>query len=259
MAHCRERMSGKDPKEKRPVPLSQARATDSYIGRLSGDIAGLTKAMAAAAPEVSQGRFRERAYQARAVMSRDEIRVALTDGLRDAKGNFDALKTAWWPALRQALEQAGGDGLDVWLYGLFSPPGRAPRQPLFTALSEALIRLAASATFEPDAQAIITLVDAELAAPKPTPLSFKQLEKELEGKLEVDEALSIRSATTDELSRRLKEIGASLEKLRDEMRSGPGKQGGGLYSNFARLKYEVKLLDLELKRREGTLTARARF
>ena len=36
----------------------------------------------------------------------------------------------------------------------------------------------------------------------------------------------------------------------------PGKQGGGLYSNFARLKYEVKLLDLELKRRDGKLVAR---
>lgn len=249
-------MSGKDPKDKRPVPLTQARLTDSYIGRLTGDLAGLTKAIAAAAPEVSQGRFRERAYQARAVMSRDEIRAALTDGLRDAKGRFEALKTAWWPALRQALEQAGGDGLDVWLYGLFAPPGRAPRQPLFTSLSEALIRLPSSATFEPDAQAIITLVDTELAAPKPAPLSFKQLEKELEGKLEVDEVLSIRSATLEELTRRLTEVGASLEKLRDEMR-GPGKQGGGLYSNFARLKYEVKLLDLELKRRDGKLVARS--
>ena len=252
-------MSGKDPKDKRPVPLTQARLTDSYIGRLTGDLAGLTKAIAAAAPEVSQGRFRERAYQARAVMSRDEIRAALTDGLRDAKGNFEALKTAWWPALRQALEQAGGDGLDVWLYGLFAPPGRAPRQPLFTALSEALIRLPPGATFEADAQAIIALVDTELAAPKPVPLSFKQLEKELEGKLEVDEVLGIRSATLEELTRRLTEVGASLEKLRDEMRGGSGKQGGGLYSNFARLKYEVKLLDLELKRRDGKLVARSNF
>lgn len=255
MAHCRARMSGKDPKDKRPIPLSEARLTDSYMGRLSGEFAAF-KPNAAAAPEVSQGRFRERAYQARAVMSRDEIRVALKDGVLAAKGDFEALKTSWWPALRQALEQAGGDGLDVWLYGLVVPPARAPRQPLFSTLSEALIALPESAGFDDAAGAIVALVDAELSAPKLVPLSFKQLEKQLEGKLEVDEVLSIRSATTTELSRRLTEIGASLEKLRDEMRSGPGKQGGGLYSNFARLKYEVKVLDLERKRRDGTLAGR---
>ncbi len=251
-------MSGKDPKEKRPVPLSQARATDSYLGRITGEISGLNK-IAAAAPEASLGRFRERAYVARAVMSRDEIRAALTDGLRDAKGSFDALKTAWWPALRQAIEQAGGDGLDVWLYTLMTPPGRSQRQALFNNLAEAWIRVATSAAFDTDAQAIITLVDAELGAAKVVPLSFKQLERDLEGKLEVDEVFSVRSATGSELSRRFKEIGASLDKLRDEMRTGPGKQGGGLFSNFARLKYEVKLLELELKRREGKLTSRSGF
>jgi hypothetical protein len=145
----------------------------------------------------------------------------------------------------------------VWLYALMTPPGRSPRQLLFTNLAEAWIRQASSAAFETDAQAIIALVDAELGAPKPVPLSFKQLERDLEGKLEVDEVFSIRSAAPQELSRRFIEISASLEKLRDEMRKGPGKQGGGLFSNFARLKYEVKLLDLELKRRDGKLIKRS--
>src|SRR5699024_9848105 len=135
------------------------------IGLSSSEISGLKKLASAVAPEASLGRFRERAYVARAVMSREEIRTALTDGLRDAKGAFEALKTAWWPALRQAIGQAGGDGLDVWLYTLMTPPGRSPRQHLFQNLSEAVIRLQSSAAFDADAQAIITLVDTELGAP----------------------------------------------------------------------------------------------
>ncbi|MGV3622444.1 MAG: hypothetical protein ACO1OB_16620 [Archangium sp.] len=241
--------------------------TDSYVGRMKVSVSELNK-VAEAAPEVSQGPWRERAYQARSVMDRQELNQTLLAALRTSLSNanlprvaFDALKPVWLPALRQAIEQAGGDGIDVWLYGLFAPPVRVPKQTLFADIAEALIRMRNArdlGKFEEEALKIVERIDTAVADPARAKISFKQMEKELEGKLEVDEVLGVRGSTDDELSRRLHEFGGSMTKLRDEIR-GSGKQPSGIFANFVRLKYELKILDLEMKRRSGTLQARSAF
>jgi hypothetical protein len=168
---------------------------------------------------------------------------------------FDQVRDAWLPLLRQALEQAGGDGLDTWLLGLFSPPGRPAKQGFFTDLVEALLRMRAAkdlALFEEEALKTIALVDAALGS-APVKLSFKQMEKQLEGKLEVDDLLKLRAGTDDDLTRRLGEIDGTMSQLRDQIRKMPGKQPDGMYANFVRLKAELRVLDCELKRRAGTL------
>ncbi len=242
--------------------------TDSYVGKLKVSLTDLKKA-AEAAPEVSQGPWRERAYQARTAMDRQEINAELLGALRTSLGSanhprvaMDALRPVWLPVLRQALEQGGGDGIDSWLNCLFTPPGRLARHSLFNDIADALIRLRTArdlALFEEEALKLVDRIDTVLSAPARAKLSFKLMEKELEGKLEVDEVLTVRAGVDEELNRRFTEIGASMTKLRDEIRTLPGTQPGGMFANFVRLKYELKLLDLEMKRRSGTLKARSVF
>ena len=93
-----------------------------------------------------------------------------------------------------------------------------------------------------------------VANPSPVParkLSLKQLEKELEGKLEVDELFAIASGTDDELARRLEEIDGTMGQLRDQIRTRPGTQPDGMYANFVRLKAEVRVIDAELQARKA--------
>ena len=87
------------------------------------------------------------------------------------------------------------------------------------------------------------------APPKP---SFKQTERQLEGKLEVDELLGIRSGAEEDLTRRLTEIGNTMGQLRDQIRKMPGKHPAGMYANFVRLKAELRGRDAERERRAGT-------
>jgi hypothetical protein len=96
---------------------------------------------------------------------------------------------------------------------------------------------------------VIATVQRVLGFEKPRKLSFKALERELEGKLEVDELLLIAVSDDSELTRRLKEIGGTMESLRDQLKKRPGKQPDGMFSNFVRLKAEVRVLDAELRRR----------
>lgn len=240
----------------------EARSEDSFVGGKNKVSFNDLKKAAEAAPEVSQGAWRERVFTPRAVMSRDEVKAGLQSSLRVALASvnqprvaMEKVRPAWLPLLRQALEQAGGDGIDAWLQLLFSPPGKLAKQPLFTDLSENLLRMRHAkdlAGFEEEALKAVELVDAALAT-APTKLSFKQTERQLEGKVEVDELLGIRSGSDDELTRRLTEIGNTMGQLRDQIRTMPGKQPDGMYSNFARLKAELRVLDGELKRRSGTL------
>ena len=126
----------------------EARSEDSFVGgKYKVSLSDLKKA-AEAAPEVSQGAWRERVFTPRAVMSREEVKAGLQSSLRVALASvnqprvaMEKVRPAWLPLLRQALEQAGGDGIDAWLQTLFSPPGKVPNQPLFTELSEALLRM----------------------------------------------------------------------------------------------------------------------
>lgn len=244
------------------LPGFDQRATDSFVGRSKVSLSDIKKA-AEAAPEVSQGAWRERVFTPRAVMSRDEVKLGLQSALRVAMGTvnhpqvaLDRVRQAWLPLLRQALEQAGGDGIDAWLQSLFSPPGGSAKQPFFGELSDGLARMRAAkdlSSFEEEALKSVEQVDAALAN-APVKLSFKQMERQLEGKLEVDELLGIRSGADDDLSRRFTEIGNTMGQLRDQIRKMPGKQPDGMYANFVRLKAELRVLDAELKRRAGTLT-----
>ena len=239
-----------------------ARSEDSFVGGKSKVSLNDLKKAAEAAPEVSQGAWRERVFTPRAVMSREEVKGGLQSALRVALASvnqprvaMEKLRPAWLPLMRQALEQAGGDGIDVWLLSLFSPPGRNPKQPLFVELSEALLRMRDAldlSGFEENALKTVELVDAALAN-APVKLSFKQTERHLEGKLEVDELLGVRAGSEDDLNRRLTEIGNTMGQLRDQIRKMPGKQPDGMYANFVRLKAELRVLDAELKRRAGTL------
>ena len=265
MADSAQRMTTKKPPGDETIkglPGFDQRATDSFVGGTRVSLSDIKKA-AEAAPEVSQGAWRERVFTPRAVMSRDEVKLGLQSSLRVVMGTvnqprvaMEKVRPAWLPLLRQALEQAGGDGLDTWLLGLFTPPGRPGKQPFFAELCDALARMRAAkdlAGFEEEALKTVELVDAALAN-APVKLSFKQMERQLEGKVEVDELLGIRSGADEDLNRRLTEIGNTMGQLRDQIRKMPGKQPDGMYANFVRLKAELRVLDAELKRRAGTLT-----
>lgn len=251
------------------VPID-APPTDSFIGRMklpSGSHPQLNEVPTGpqkvitgeTAPEVSQGKWRDRVFKPRAVLSNDEILKGLEASLRVVLGDanhvrvaFEELRRAWLPTLRQALEQAGGDAFDAWLSALLKPPGRTGMDPLFPALVADFGRLRAAkelAAFEEEAHKVIATVQRVLGFEKPRKLSFKGMEKELEGRLEVDELFVIAVSDEGELTRRLKEIGSTMESLRDQIRQLPGKQPSGMFNNFVRLKVELKVLDAELRRR----------
>ena len=242
----------------RGAPNFEGGPEDSFIGRSKISTGELKKVDKEAAPEVSQGLWRERPYTARTIMTREEIKQGLQASLRvvlstasHPRSAYDALRTGWMPVLRQAIEQAGGDGIDAWLNRLLTPAGAGAKQALYDALGAALLRLRLSkelAGFEEEALKIVATVDAAYQ-PFPVKLSFKQMERELEGKLEVDELLTIHSATPDELQSRLTEIGNTMAQLRDQLKKMPGRQPGGIYANFVRLKAELRVLDAELKDR----------
>ena len=250
----------------RPPPdLSKAHAEDSYVGKTSISLGELKK-VGEAAPEVSQGAWRERVFTPRAIMPREEIKLALGNSLRTglAQGNsrsaMEAMRGVWFPVLRQALEQVGGDGMDSWLLTLLTPPGKPARQPFFGELAKALQTLREAKdlpSFEAEAKRIVEFVDAAFNPPplqRPR-LSFKQMEKLLEGKLEVDELLAIRCGPQDDLHKRFEEIGSTMSQLRAQIQKMPGKQPDGIYSNFVRLKAELRVIDAELRARGVTPAA----
>ncbi len=231
--------------------------TDTYDGSLTPS--GSHKAVSGeAAPEVSQGAWRERVFTPRAVLPLDDIVRGLEDALRVCLSSanhprvaFQEVRKAWMPFLRQAVEQAGGDGLDAWLLAILKLPGKLPNDKLLLELNEALGRMRASrdlAGFEEEALKVMDVVRRGGGAKK---LSFKQMEQELEGKLEVDELMAIVFSDESELVRQLEEIGASMETLRAQLRLMPGKQPDGMYANFVRLKASVRVIGAELKRRSG--------
>lgn len=250
------------------LPAATARSEDSFVGRSKVSLSDIKKAAGEAAPEVSQGAWRERVFTPRAVLPREEVVSGLKASLRTALATanhprvaFDAVRTAWLPLLRQALEQGGGDGIDSWLSILFAFPGKPAKQPLFEQLGQALGAMRAAkdlAAFETEAGQAVTFVEAALST-APVKLSFKQMEKQLEGKLEVDELLVLRGGLEEDLRARYGEIDRTMTQLRDQIRKMPGKQPDGMYANFVRLKAEFRVLDAELQRRSGSLKPKPLF
>jgi hypothetical protein len=243
------------------------KTTDSFVGDAAATAGRSGKVVGEMAAEASQGAWRERVFTPRGVMPSDEILKGLESAIRLSLSNakyariaFDTVRGNWLPFLRQAMEQAGGDGIDVWLVGLFKASPRRPMDPLLTALVAGLVRMRAArdlAHFEEEALKVIEQVSQALASDSPRRLSFKQLERELEGKIEVDDLLLIAFSSEDELTRRMSEIGNTMGQLRDQIKRLPGKQPDGMYSNFVRLKAELRLLDAELRARPRVLPGTA--
>jgi hypothetical protein len=211
------------------------------------------------APEVSKGRFHERSTAPRGVLAAAAVLTGLDDALQKAMGSPVAmsavrgmLKKDWLPLLRQVVEQAGGDGVDAYVARLLAPPGRAATTPLLEELASGMARLDTAAdanALRTAAQQVRALVVRAVEDKAPRALSLQLLESELDGRVEVDTLLSIRFAPDAELNTRRSEAERTLESLRQQMRQLPAQQAGGLFSNFARLKTEKRVMDAELRRR----------
>jgi hypothetical protein len=231
---------------------------DLYAGMRS-DVKPVGPGKAAAA-EVSQGAWRERAFAPRGVMSAEEILNGLTAALTEARTKqapktivLQWLREEWLQFLRQAVEQAGGDCLDSWLTAALKPgTGKSGINLVLVELYVAFEKMRAAQANEvmlDIAEEAIGAVRSTLEAPSKRTVSFKVLERELEGKIDVDGLLLFLLSSEDELATRAKEIGQTLERIREEVKKMPGVKPDGMYSNFARLKAEARLIDGELKRR----------
>ncbi|MBX5483959.1 MAG: hypothetical protein IRZ16_19215 [Myxococcaceae bacterium] len=211
------------------------------------------------APEVSQGPWRERAFIPRGVVPKEEILESMEQALQIAAMQTGplqrvriALRAELMPLLRQAVEQAGGDGLDAWLSQLTRPPGRPAKDPFLMQLAALMDRFGCAPHQEAllgEAKAIAALVQKALCAPAPKKLSLKFLEEEFEGRIEVDALLTILFATDEELERQRQQVDRTLDSMRLQMRSMAGASPDGLMWNFSRLKVEKRIVEAEQKRR----------
>jgi hypothetical protein len=210
------------------------------------------------------GARREREYGPRTELTQAEVVEALERSLRvlmtsasHPRVAYDGLRQAWFPALRQAVEQLGGDGIDSWLTSLLQPPGRLPADPFFSDLVTALQHMRGArdvAQLEEEALKAIELVRRVGRAGPPRRLSVQVLEGELEGALDLEALLTMAAAAPDDLRRRLGEIDSSMQVLRDQLTRAPGHPPEGLAGRFARLKAELRVLDGELRRRSAVAT-----
>jgi hypothetical protein len=213
------------------------------------------------APEVRQSRWHDRSAAPRGVLPAEAVLKGLDEALQKAARDKvpvgsvrEQLKADWLPLLRQVVEQAGGDGMDAYVTQLLSPPGRQAVTPLVDALAAGMERLEAAAdadTLRAVAQELRTVVAGALGDPAPRPVSLELQERELDGRIDVDTMLSIRFASNAELATRRARAEKTLEDLRQQMRALQGVQPDGLFSNFARVKVEKRVMDAEARRRGG--------
>ncbi len=222
---------------------------------------GRFRSVAQSAREASQGPWRERALSPRGlvqpehvVLGLDEaVTVAGMQSLPLAKART-ALRAELLPLLRQAVEWAGGDGLDAWLSRLLSPPGARARDGLWEKVAGHVQRLSAAPQREAllaEAKGLLAVTRRALLTGAPNRLSLAVLEAELEGKVEVDALLSIAVSTEAELADRADQVERTLDSMRVQMRGLPGASPNGLMWNFSRLKVEKRIVEAELARRKG--------
>ncbi|MHB8872095.1 MAG: hypothetical protein ACYC8T_00265, partial [Myxococcaceae bacterium] len=162
------------------------------------------------------------------------------------------LKSTWAPLLRQAVEQGGGDGLDAHLRAILKVSGRAGLDPLVNELYASMKRLNAARQMTVLALEAKSMVDAVARAVDPdtaTRISLKVLERELEGRIDVDALLEILFSDDDELAERHDGVERTLDSLREQLRAMPGSQPDGMFSNYARLKVEKRVIEGEQARR----------
>jgi hypothetical protein len=246
------------PDDKTQLHLGDPTARQDTYGGKRQDVKALNATKAAA--EVSQGAWRERAFQPRGVMSAEDILSGLKAKLDEARSKqapkslvLNLLRHDWLQYLRQAVEQAGGDCLDTWLSAALTPPGKTGGISLILVeLFVCFDKMRAAQSIEvmlDVAAGAVEAVKRTLEAPSRRPCSFKVLERELEGKIDVDGLLLFLLSSDDELTSRAQEIGTTLERIRAEVKKMPGSKPDGMYSNFSRLKAEARLIDGELKRR----------
>ncbi len=212
-------------------------------------------------PEVTaaQGGWRERNFNPRGTMPPAQVLAGMERALKIAsmqRGAIDktrtALKAEWLPLLRQAVEQAGGDGLDAHLAKLVMPPGRPPRDTLLQELCAAMDKLNRAKdlpTLITEGRRAGAAVKKALGNAKARKLSLKFVEEELEGRLEVDALLAIFFSGEAELNSRLLQVTRTLESIRDQLRAMPGTSPDGLFRNFSKLKIERRLMEAEQRRR----------
>lgn len=213
------------------------------------------------APEVRQSRWHDRSAAPRGVLPAETVLKGLDEALQKAASAKapvgpvrEQLKADWLPLLRQVVEQAGGDGMDAYVTQLLSPPGRRAVTPLVEALAAGMERLEAATdadSLRAVAQELRAVVAGALADPAPRPISLELQERELDGRIDVDTMLSIRFASNAELTARRARAEKTLEDLRQQMRALQGVQPDGLFSNFARVKVEKRVMDAEARRRGG--------
>lgn len=219
---------------------------------------GKFKALAAA-PEVSQGPWRERAFIPRGVVPKEQIITSMQQALQIAGMQTGtlvrvriALRAELMPLLRQAVEQVGGDGLDAWLIRLSVPPGQPAKDPLLMQLAVHMGRFDHAASQQAllaEGKSLTETVKKALFNPAAKKLSLKFLEEEFEGRIEVDALLTILFCTNEELARQRDQVDRTLESMRVTLRSMAGASPDGLMWNFSRLKVEKRILEAEQKRR----------
>jgi hypothetical protein len=217
-----------------------------------------------AAHEVSQGAWRERAFAPRGVMPPEEISAGLRNELKMALvssplGGGHALeaarqqvRTGWLPFVRQAIEQAGGDGLDGLLRALLGRPGPKVSDSLVADVLAGYAAMNEASTVDAlmqEAGKVQSLIEQALAQPELKKLSFRALEKDLEGRLDLDAVLALFFSTDEELTLRLIDVHASIDNLRKQLRDSMGASPNASLWNFSRLKAERILIEAEQKRR----------
>ncbi len=208
---------------------------------------------------VSQSGWRERNFAPRGTMPPAQVLAGIDRALKIAamqRGPVDrtrhALKAEWLPLLRQAVEQAGGDGLDAMLAQLEAPPGVRPKDLLLHELYLVMDRLNRAkdlSALVTEGRRVSAAVKKALAQPAPKKLSLRYADVELEGRMEVDALLGIFFCSAAELADRLLHVTRTLETLREQLRSLPGASPDGLFRNFGKLKLEIRLIEAERRRR----------
>lgn len=214
-----------------------------------------------AAQEASQGPWRDRAFIPRGVVPREQVLESMEQALQIAamqRGNLDrvraALRAELMPLLRQAIEQAGGDGFDAWLATLVAPPGKAGKagkDPLLWQVAQHIERFNRAATPQAllaESKKLVETVKKALFAPSLKKLSLRFLEEEFEGRIDVDTLLAILFCTDEELDKRRQQVERTLDNMRIQMRGLPGSSDGLMW-NFSRLKVEKRVIEAEQGRR----------